>query len=76
MIDMSTLVSLRQNTIGQFTCAMLGHHSLSEQDEDILYKNDNGEIQTICNRCGIRLIAQIDRKYPNVYTLTRIIEED
>lgn len=72
---MSTLVSLRQNTIGQFTCAMRGHHSISEQDEDQLYNNNNERIQTRCNSCGIRVIAQIDPKHQNVYILSRFKEE-
>jgi hypothetical protein len=38
---MSTLVSIKQNTVGQFVCSMRGHHTISNDDEDKLYQCTN-----------------------------------
>lgn len=67
-----SLLTIKENTIGQFICAMIGKHTISDMEEDKLYKSDSGEIDTFCDRCGIRLTAKIDAKHEDLYTLSRV----
>jgi transcription elongation factor Elf1 len=69
---MSTLMSIKQNTIGQFTCSMRGHHSISNEDEDKLYSSSNNILETHCDMCGIRIRVEIEPKHPNIYKISRL----
>jgi hypothetical protein len=73
---MSALLAIKENTIGQFTCAMLGRHSISDEEEDRLYASVNGEVQSTCKLCGIRLIAKVEPTHTEVYTLSRLKESE
>ncbi len=69
---MSTLLSIKQDILGQFICSMRGHHSISDQDEDKLYESENNELRTTCNMCGISVVVMIEPKHPNVYRISGI----
>ncbi|WP_148686735.1 hypothetical protein [Candidatus Nitrosocosmicus hydrocola] len=71
---MSTLLSIKHNTIGQLTCSMRGHHSISKTDEDGLYRSGDNKITTTCDMCGIRVIAEIEPKHETVYKISRRTE--
>lgn len=65
-------MSIVQETVGQFICAMRGSHEISNTDEDALYTSDNNEINTKCSRCGISINVKIEPKHPELYSITRI----
>lgn len=65
-------MSIVQETIGQFVCAMRrSHHEISSDQEDSLYKSDNGEIDTTCSRCGVSVNVKIEQNHPELYIITR-----
>lgn len=66
-------MSIKQNTIGQFTCSMRGHHSISKEDEDKLYLSNNNNLETHCDVCGIRIRVEIEPKHPNIYKISRLV---
>jgi hypothetical protein len=65
-------MSIVQETLGQFVCAMRGsRHEISSDQENSLYEAESGEIDTTCSRCGISINAKIDPKHPELYIITR-----
>jgi hypothetical protein len=65
-------MSIVQEALGQFVCAMRGNHVISDVDEDKLYKSENNEINTTCSRCGISINVKVEPRHPEVYTISRI----
>ena len=58
-------MSIVQETVGHFVCAVRGsRHEVSSDQEDSLYKSDNGEIDTTCSRCGVSINLKIEPKHP------------
>jgi hypothetical protein len=68
LIDMSVV----QETIGQFLCAMTRRHIISDSEEDRLYDSESGEIDATCSRCGLPVHLKIESKHKDVYSLSRI----
>jgi hypothetical protein len=65
-------MSIVQETIGQFVCAMRGsRHEISSEEEDSLYKSESGEIDPVCSRCGVSINVKIDSRHPELYIITR-----
>jgi hypothetical protein len=65
-------MSIVQETVGQFYCAMRGSHEISDEEEDRLYKSDDNELNTRCYRCGVSINVKIEPKHPELYSITRI----
>ena len=65
-------MSIVQETVGQFVCAMRGsRHEISSDQENSLYETELSEIETTCSRCGISINVKIDTKHPEFYIITR-----
>ena len=67
-------MSIKQNTIGQFTCSMRGHHSISKEEEDKLYAANDNKLETHCDMCGIRVKVEIEPKHPEIYKISRLLD--
>lgn len=63
-------MSILQETWGQFRCAMIGGHKISDEDEDKLYDSRDGVWNTECVRCGIKLNLRIDQNSREIYSMT------
>lgn len=63
-------MSILQDTLGQFRCAMIGGHKVSDEDVERLYTSKEGQCDTECSRCGIRLNLSIDCDHRDIYSVT------
>jgi len=63
-------MSILQETLGQFRCAMIGGHKVSNGDVDKLYASKDRQSITECARCGIRLSLSVSRDRKDIYSIT------
>jgi transcription elongation factor Elf1 len=70
----TTLLNIKQDTVGQFICSMRGHHTISNENEDKLDPSKNKKFQTTCNLCGIRVIVEMDSINKDIYIISRVPE--
>jgi hypothetical protein len=70
IIHSISIMSIIHSISGQFQCALIGGHTLSEEEENRLFESKECQIDSTCSRCGVPIHVEICKDRDSAYTIT------